>query len=151
MGNTAEIVLGTNIDFVTIDLHTKYGRNRIRFVTQASPRTALHSHSPPQAQASKQSQAATDNHKQPQTVTCRRRQPQTATDPRQLALLFSYSINFEYDSRHGLLLHLLRQNNSDTHMGCATLNNFNSPVEIATNATKNVKQFVKTAEKWFQQ
>ena len=49
---------------------------------------------------------------------------QTITDRRQLALLFSYSINYEYDSRHGLIFHLLRQNTSDTHMGCTTLNSF---------------------------
>ena len=63
----------------------------------------------PQAATSIGIQKATGRHRQPQAAPCRRRQPRIATDRRQLVLLFSYSINYEHDSRHGLLLHLLHK------------------------------------------
>ena len=117
MRKPAEIVLGTNIGFVTTELYAKYYINHIakehRVCNQSKP---PHSYTQPQS--------AIIKHRQPQAAPDSDKPPKTATDRRQLALLFSHSINYEYDSRHGLLFHLLRQNTSDTHMGCTTLNNF---------------------------
>ena len=105
-----------NIGFVITDLFKKYCRNRIgnepRVCNQSEP---PHSYTQPRS--------AIIKHRQPQAAPDSDKPPKTATDRRQLALLFSHSINYEYDSRHGLLFHLLRQNTSDTHMGCTTLNN----------------------------
>ena len=112
MRNIIDIVLGANIGLVTIALHAKYCRNRIgnehRVCNQSKPphsytQPVRHNETQTTTSSTRQWQAAEDSH------------TQTVTDRRQLALLFTHSISYEYDSRHGCSFHLRKQNTSDTH------------------------------------